>query len=108
MRTAHRPLVHRPLGHARRVLAAALIALGLVAATLPAAQAEQVECQISINGKEPKENKFLIKGKISPSTGKPVNAIIEVKHCKKDTDCGAACWSCSRRNQPCARFIQAG
>lgn len=85
MRTVHRPLVH-----VRRVLAAVLLALGLVAATLPAAQAEQVERQITINGKEPKENKFLIKGKISPSTGKPVNAIIEVKHCKQDKDCGAA------------------
>ncbi|CAM3709203.1 hypothetical protein NOMA109596_08035 [Nocardioides marinus] len=85
MRTVHRPLVH-----VRRVLAAVLLALGLVAATLPAAQAEQVERQITINGKEPKENKFLIKGKISPSTGKPVNAIIEVKHCKQAKDCGAA------------------
>lgn len=71
-------------------LAALVLSLGLVAATGPAAHAEQVEREISINGKEPKENKFIIKGKISPSTGKPVNAIIEVKHCKKDTDCGAS------------------
>lgn len=80
MRTIHRFLA---------TLTALLLGLGLVAATAPAASAEQVEREITINGSEPKPNKFVIKGKISPSTGERVNAVIEVKHCKKDTDCGA-------------------
>ena len=85
-----RHCVLRRLVRAPHALLAVVMALGLVAATAPTASAEQVERQITINGKEPKENKFLIKGKISPSTGKPVNAIIEVKHCKQAKDCGAA------------------
>ena len=85
-----RHCVLRRLVRAPHALLAVVMALGLVAATAPTASAEQAERQITINGKEPKENKFLIKGKISPSTGKPVNAIIEVKHCKQAKDCGAA------------------
>ncbi|WP_300400727.1 hypothetical protein [uncultured Nocardioides sp.] len=81
--------VLRRLLRAPHALLAVVLALGLLTATVPAASAEQVEREISISGKEPQENKFIIKGKIAPSTGKPVNAIIEVKHCKKDTDCGA-------------------
>jgi hypothetical protein len=81
--------VRRPLVHVARALVAVVLALGLVAATAPTVSAEQAEREITINGKEPQENKFIIKGKIAPSTGKPVNAIIEVKHCRKDTDCGA-------------------
>ena len=84
-----RHCVLRRLVRAPHALLAVVMALGLVAATAPTASAEPAERTISINGKEPKENKFIIKGKIAPSTGKPVNAIIEVKHCKKDTDCGA-------------------
>ncbi|CAB4759326.1 unannotated protein [freshwater metagenome] len=80
MRTIHRLLT---------TLTALLLGLGLVVATGPAASAEQVERQISINGKEPKPNKFLIKGKIAPSTGERVNAVIETKLCKQDKDCGA-------------------
>ncbi|MAY97250.1 hypothetical protein [uncultured Nocardioides sp.] len=84
------PHVLRRLLRAPHALLAVVLALGLVTATAPAASAEQVEREISINAKEPQENKFIVKGKISPSTGKPVNAIIEVKHCKKAKDCGAA------------------
>lgn len=80
MRTIHRFLA---------TLTALLLGLGLVVATGPAASAEQVERQITISGKEPKPNKFIVKGKISPSTGERVNAVLETKLCKKDTDCGA-------------------
>lgn len=80
MRTIHRLIAS---------LTALLLGLGLVVATSPAANAEQVERQITINGSEPKPNKFVIKGKISPSTGKRVNAVIERKLCKQDKDCGA-------------------
>lgn len=66
-----------------------VLGAGLVVATGSPAQAEQVERQISISGKEPKPNTFQVKGKIAPSTGERVNAIIETKLCKKDTDCGA-------------------
>ena len=79
MRTVHR-LLATP--------AALLLGAGLVAVA-PAAHAEQVEREITINPSEPQENKFVIKGKISPSTGEKVNALVEVKHCKKDKDCGA-------------------
>ena len=78
-------IIHR-LG---ATLTALLLGLGLVVATSPTASAEQAERQITINGKEPKPNKFLIKGKVSPSTGKRVNAVIEFKRCKQDKDCGA-------------------
>lgn len=80
MRTVHRLLA---------TLTALLLGLGLVVATGPAASAEQVERQITINGKEPKPNKFVAKGKISPSTGERVNAVLERKLCKQDKDCGA-------------------
>ena len=79
MRTVHRLLSG---------LVALLLGAGLVAVA-PAAQAEQAERQITIAGKEPKENTFLVKGKISPSTGERVNALVEFKLCKKDTNCGA-------------------
>ena len=82
--------VRRPLVHVARALVAVVLALGLVAATAPTVSAEQAEREITISGKEPQENKFVVKGKVSPSTGKPVNAVIEVKHCKKAKDCGAA------------------
>lgn len=79
MRTVHRLL---------STLVALLLGAGLVAVA-PAAHAEQVEREITIKGTEPRENKFVVKGKISPSTGEKVNALLEVKHCKKDKDCGA-------------------
>lgn len=79
MRTVHRPLA---------TLAALLLGVGFLAVA-PAAQAEQVERQITIKGIEPRENTFMIKGKIAPSTGEKVNALVEVKHCKKDKNCGA-------------------
>lgn len=79
MRTVHR-LLATPT--------ALLLAAGLVAAA-PAAQAEQVERQITIKGTEPRENVFLVKGRITPSTGEEVDALVEVKKCRKDRDCGA-------------------
>ena len=82
MRTVHR-LLATPVA---LLLGAGLVA---VAPTSSAARAEQVEREITINPSEPQENKFVIKGKISPSTGEKFNALVEVKHCKKDKDCGA-------------------
>lgn len=80
MRTIHRLVA---------ALAAVLLAAGLVSAA-PAVAAEKEKREITIEGKEVKPNKFVIKGKISPSTGKPVNAIVQHKKCKKNVDCKAA------------------
>lgn len=98
MRTIHRFLA---------TLTALLLGLGLVVATGPAASAEQVERQITINPSEPKPNKFVIKGKISPSTGERVNATIERKLCKQDKDCGAK-WSTWKkiRTSPKGRYSE--
>ena len=80
--------VHRLLASTVALLLGAGLGAGLVAVA-PAAQAEQVEREITIKPSEPQENVFVVKGRISPSTGKRVDAVLEVKHCKKDKDCGA-------------------
>ena len=91
MRTAHRllaPTAALLLGASLVAVAPnALAAPGALAA--PAARAEQVEREITIKPSEPQENVFVVKGRITPSTGKRVDAVLDVKHCKKDKDCGA-------------------
>lgn len=73
-----------------RVLAALtglFLVVGLTAVVSPAGAAEKIQREITIRGEEPRENKFVIKGRVTPSTGKRINAIVQFKECGTNTNC---------------------
>jgi len=89
--------------HLHRLLAV-LVGLLLVAGTATAVStgataaetaAKKEKREITINGKKPEENTFVIKGKISPGKGK-IKAIVQTKVCGKDTNCKKK-WSTYKR-----------
>lgn len=78
MRTIHRVLA---------VLTGLFLVAGLTSVTAPANAAEKITREISIKGDEPRTNKFVIKGRVTPSTGTKVNIVVQVKKCGTATDC---------------------
>lgn len=75
--------IHRILA----VLTGLFLVVGLTAVTSPADAADKIAREISIKGQEPKPDKFVIKGRVTPSTGKKVNAIVQFKECGTQTNC---------------------
>ncbi|ANH37215.1 hypothetical protein I601_0769 [Nocardioides dokdonensis FR1436] len=78
MRTIHRVLA---------VLTGLFLVAGLTSVTAPANAAEKIAREITIKGTEPKPNKFVLKGRVTPPTGTKINAIVQFKECGTDSNC---------------------
>ncbi|CAB4724536.1 MAG: hypothetical protein F2667_11575 [Actinobacteria bacterium] len=61
------------------MIAGLTAALGSSSATAVAAKAKE-DRQIEVSGKEPRPNKFFIKGRVTPTTGK-TKAVVQKKNC---------------------------
>ncbi|MCL8023789.1 hypothetical protein [Nocardioides bruguierae] len=68
-------------------LVSALLALSVV--TAPAAHAARANREVSIAGKEPKDNRFVVVGRVSPVPGRSINVRIQIMDCKRDLRCSS-------------------
>ncbi|MBF4162513.1 hypothetical protein [Nocardioides acrostichi] len=72
----------RTLTRLLAALTGVVLTLGLLgAATLPANAADKTKREISISIKQPKPRKVIIQGGVKPSTGSPINAILQRRLC---------------------------
>ena len=78
MRTIHRVLA---------VLTGLFLVVGLTAVTTPVNAADKIKREITIDGKEPRPNKFVLKGRVKPSSGTRVRAVVQFKACPKQANC---------------------
>lgn len=77
-----------------RTIRAAVVAVALTALTAPVAvsaadaapaapqRAAKVERQIDVVGKEPKPNRFVMSGRVTPTEGKRAKAVVQRKNCR--------------------------
>ncbi|TIC80080.1 hypothetical protein [Nocardioides sp. GY 10127] len=90
VRTAARPASRRGAGRAPAAVLAVLTALLLASgvALAPAASAARRENrEVTISGREPVDNRFVVIGKVTPTPDPAIHVRIEIKDCKRDLAC---------------------